>query len=185
MELLYDFLDWAWARHHNPLSWYIRPLFVLPYCYFAYRKSGWGIALTIVAVLSSMFWFPAPDVVDARAAAFLAIERQYVTGTWTAAKIAMTALVPIWFAVLAMAFWRRSWLAGFLVINIGALLKVAWSFYFAGGSAWSIIPPVVIGALIVNGIGLLAYRRLRPVAEPPGALRTANRADADRSPAGR
>ena len=25
MELLSDFLAWAWARHHNVLSWYIRP----------------------------------------------------------------------------------------------------------------------------------------------------------------
>ena len=161
MDALYDFFNWAWERHHNPLSWYIRPLFVLPYCYFAYRKSGWGIALTVVAVLTSMFWFPAPEAGDPRAAAFLEAERQYITGTWTFAKIAMTALVPVWFVVLGWAFWRQSWLAGFLVINIGALLKVAWSFFYAGGSAWSIIPPVLVGALMVNGIGYYAYRRVR------------------------
>ena len=56
---------------------------------------------------------------------------------------------------------RRSWLAGFLVINVGALLKVIWSFYFAGGSAWSIIPPVAIGAVVVNGLMLYVYRRVR------------------------
>jgi uncharacterized membrane-anchored protein YitT (DUF2179 family) len=161
MEIFYDFLQWAWARHHNPWSWYIRPLFVIPFCYFAYKKSGWGIGLTIVAVLSSMFWFPAPDVQDPRAAAFLEAERQYVVGGWTWAKTAMTALVPVWFAVLAWAFWSRSWLAGFLVINIGVLLKVIWSFYFAGSSALSIIPPVAIGALVVNGVGWYAYRRVR------------------------
>jgi hypothetical protein len=33
MDGLQDLLDWAWARHHNPLSWYIRPLFVLPFCF--------------------------------------------------------------------------------------------------------------------------------------------------------
>ena len=58
MDGLQDFLDWAWARHHNPLSWYIRPLFVLPFCYFAYKKNWWGMVLTVLAVLSSMFWFP-------------------------------------------------------------------------------------------------------------------------------
>ena len=163
MDLLQDFLAWAWARHHNPLSWYIRPLFVLPYCYFAYKKSGWGIAVTIVAVLSSMFWFPAPAETNPRAAEFLAMERQYITGTWTLAKVAMTALVPAWFIALAVAFWRRSWLVGFLVINLGALLKVIWSFSYGGESALSIIPAVGIGALIINGVMLYAYRRLRPV----------------------
>lgn len=161
MDSLSEFLNWAWARHHNPLSWYIRPLFVLPFCYFAYKKSAWGVALTIVAVLSSMFWFPAPAATDPQAAAFLAMERQYITGAWTLSKVAMTALVPVWFIALGWAFWQRSWLTGFLVINVGALLKVVWSFYFAGASAWSIIPPVILGALIINGVVLYAYRRAR------------------------
>ena len=161
MDVLYDFLNWVWERHHNPLSWYIRPLFVLPFCYFAYKKRVWGIVLTILAVLSSMFWFPVPTTADPRVAAFLAMERQYITGVWTLAKCAITALVPIWFIVLAWAFWQRSWLAGFVVINIGALLKVVWSFYFAGTSAWSIIPPVSLGALVINAVMLYAYWRVR------------------------
>ena len=159
MDWLQDFFSWAWARHHNPLSWYIRPFFVLPYCYFAFKKSGWGIALTIVAVLSSMFWFPAPEKADPRAAEFLAMEQRYVGGSWGFAKIAMTALVPAWFTALGAAFWQRSWLVGLLVINLGVLLKVVWSFYFGGASAWSIVPPVAIGAVVVNGVILFAYRR--------------------------
>lgn len=172
MEVLSDFLSWAWERHHNPLSWYIRPLFVLPFCYFAFKKSVWGVVLTVGAVATSMFWFPAPAVNDPRAAEFLAIERQYITGAWTLPKIAMTALVPLWFVVLAWVFWRRSWLAGFLVINVGALLKVVWSFYFGGAAAWSIIPAVSLGAVVVNGVMLYAYRR---VGERPGERRSRSR----------
>jgi hypothetical protein len=26
MDSLVDFFNWAWARHHNPLSWYVRPV---------------------------------------------------------------------------------------------------------------------------------------------------------------
>lgn len=174
MDLLYDFLNWAWERHHNPLSWYIRPLFVLPFCYFAYKKNVWGVVLTVVAVLSSMFWFPAPAAGDERAAEFLAMERRYVTGGWTWAKSAMTALVPIWFVLLAWAFWRRSWVAGFLVINVGVLLKVVWSFYFAGESAWSIIPPVSLGAVVVNGLLLAVYWRVRRRALPATGSRPAS-----------
>jgi hypothetical protein len=159
MESLSEFLNWAWARHHNPLSWYIRPLFVLPFCYFAYKKSVAGVVLTVVGVLSSMFWFPAPSETDPQAAAFLAMEREYVTGGWTWAKTGMTVLVPIWFVVLAWAFWRRSLWAGLAVINVGAVLKVIWSFYFAGETAWSIIPAVSVGAVICNGILIYAFRR--------------------------
>jgi hypothetical protein len=108
-----------------------------------------------------MFWFPAPSTTDQRAAAFLAMEQQYITGSWSLSKVAMTALVPLWFVALAWAFWRRSWLAGFLVINVGALLKVIWSFYFGGASAWSIIPAVGLGALVINGLMVYAYRRAR------------------------
>ena len=33
-----EFVAWAWARHHNILSWYVRPLFILPFCFFAYMR---------------------------------------------------------------------------------------------------------------------------------------------------
>jgi hypothetical protein len=45
-----DWIDalaaWAWNRHHNVLSWYIRPLFLLPFCWFAHRRSPLGLAAT-------------------------------------------------------------------------------------------------------------------------------------------
>ena len=36
------FFHWAFARHHNPLSWYIRPLFLIPFCLAAYHRSHAG-----------------------------------------------------------------------------------------------------------------------------------------------
>ncbi len=56
----------AWERHHNVLSWYVRPLFILPLAHFSYRRSLSGIALTLVALWTSVFWFPAPARVDPR-----------------------------------------------------------------------------------------------------------------------
>lgn len=168
MDTLVDFLNWAWARHHNPLSWYIRPLFILPFCYFAYKKSAWGVALTVVAVISSMFWFPAPETPDPRAAAFLAVEREYITGPLTLGKLAMTALVPIWFITLASAFRRRSWVAGAVVIGLGTLLKVLWSFSVAGDSAWAIVPPVALGTSLCGGTLFYVYWRLHR--RPGGAM---------------
>ena len=103
-ELLNEFLSWAWARHHNIVSWYIRPLFLLPLAYFSYRRSLSGIALTVVALATSMFWFPAPERVDPRVEEFLAFEREWLTGEWTLDKVLITSVVPLSLTAFCLAF---------------------------------------------------------------------------------
>ena len=153
---------WAWARHHNELSWYIRPLFLLPFCYFAYRRSLWGIVLTVLALLTSMFWFPAPERVDPRAAEFLAAERDYLTGDWTLTKILLALLVPVSFAALAVAFWRRSLVWGLAVINASGLVKVVWSFYFGEESGGlTLLPSALVGLAVCDAVILYVVRRMR------------------------
>jgi hypothetical protein len=161
MEILGDFLDWAWARHANPFSWYIRPLFILPFCYFAYKTSVWGVVLTLVAVTTSMFWFPAPAMPDPRAVALLDMERRYVGGPLTLERIVLTTLIPGWFVALAWAVRRRSLLGVTAVIVSGTLLKVGWLFHEAGSNAWVIIPPVALGTAVCACVLSLAYARTR------------------------
>ena len=161
MDTLFDFLNWAWARHHNPLNWYIRPLFILPFCYFAYKKSARGMVLTVLAVTSSMFWFPAPATPDPTATTFLEVERRWITGPPTLGQVVLTALIPIWFIALAAAFRQRMWVAAASVIVVGTALKVAWSFYMGGASAWIIVPPVALGNAVVAGVLIYAYWRTR------------------------
>ena len=164
MDTLVDFLNWAWARHHNPLSWYIRPLFILPFCYFAYRKSLRGLVVTLVAVTSSMFWFPAPATVDPTATTFLAVERQWITGPPTRSRLVLMVLIPMWFIALAVAMRRRLWATAAFVIVAGTALKMAWSFYVAGTSAWVIVPAVAVGNAVCAGVLTYAYWRTRSVA---------------------
>ena len=57
-----------------------RPLFLLPFCYFAYKRSTWGIVLTLFALVTSMVWFPAPERPGPRAVEFLAMEKDSLTG---------------------------------------------------------------------------------------------------------
>ena len=161
MDSLVDLLNWAWARHHNPLSWYIRPLFILPFCYFAYKRNVRGMVWTLVAVTSSMFWFPAPATPDPTATAFLAVERQWITGPLTLDRLVLTALIPIWFIALAAAFRHRMWVAAASVIVVGTALKVAWSFYMGGASAWIIVPPVALGNAVCAGVLMYVYWRSR------------------------
>lgn len=150
MEFLTDFLAWAWARHHNVLSWYIRPLFILPFIYFAYKRSWAGMLITILALATSMFWFPAPAVADPMVAQFLEAEREFILGPFTAQKAFLWFTVPLFFYLLALSFWKRSWWWGAAVINLAALGKVAWSVSEGGQSGWAVLVPAVIGLLVCN-----------------------------------
>lgn len=181
MDGFQSFLAWAWERHHNPLSWYIRPLFLLPYCYFAYKRSGWGMALTLTALATSMFWFPRPAEVSPQVTEFLEIERQYLTGPWPPLKVLITGLAPLMLVLLGWGFWRRSWVVGAWVINLGAISKVAWSFYFGSETAWSLVPPAATGLLICNLVLFYAYRRIHNGSTRSGT-RSSSRSDTQPAP---
>jgi hypothetical protein len=155
-----DFLAWAWEGHHNVLSWYVRPLFVLPLAYFSYRRSLSGIALTLVALATSMFWFPAPEPVDPGVEEFLAFEREWLTGKWTMAKVATTLPVPFILGTMCLAFWRRSLVWGLVVINAMAVGKVAWG-VIDGGTGWAMLPPALAGLIVCDAIVLYAAHRIR------------------------
>ena len=77
--------------------------------------------MTLVALATSMFWFPKPARVDPQVAAFLAAEREAVVGHWTLAKVLMLASIPLFFLALGAAFWHRAWWIGVLVLGVGAL----------------------------------------------------------------
>jgi hypothetical protein len=162
-----EFAAWAWARHHNELSWYIRPLFLLPFCYFAYKRSLWGIVLTVLALATSMFWFPAPERVDPRAAEFLAVEREYLTSGWTLTKVLLALIVPVSFAALAVAFWKRSLVWGLAVINAMVLVKIVWSFYFGDESGGlTLLPSALAGLAVCDAVILYIVRRMRKGSSP-------------------
>src|SRR5687768_10999449 len=151
-EWLTELVSWAWARHHNVLSWYIRPLFFLPFCFFAYRRTWAGIVATLVALATSMAWFPAPANPDPAMIQMLQVERDYLLGEWTAAKVAMSLLVPLIFFGLAAALWRRSFGWALVVINTAFLFKIVWTFFYdaEGAGAQAHLRAVVIGMVLVN-----------------------------------
>jgi hypothetical protein len=162
-----EFGAWAWKRHHNVLSWYIRVLFLLPLCYFAYKRSLTGIVLTLVALATSMFWFPAPENPDPRTLEFLAMEREYLAGEWTAAKILLGLLVPVSLAALALAFWKRSVVYGLVLINAMVLVKLAWSFFYGDASGGlTLLPSQLLGLAILNAAVLYVLRRMRKRSSP-------------------
>jgi len=160
-QLLADFGDWAFDRHANVLSWYIRPLFLLPLAWFAYRRSGWGIAGTLVAMASSIFWFPAPARPDPKVLEFLDFERDWLTGNWDAPKIVLTLVVPLLLTSYCLAFWRRSVLWGLVILNLMAGGKLLWGVVAGDGTGWAMTAPGLAGLLIGDVVLLRVLRRLR------------------------
>ena len=162
-----EFGAWAWERHHNVLSWYIRVLFLLPFCYFAYRRSLFGMVLTLVALATSMFWFPAPERPDPRVLEFLAMEREYLAGEWTTARVLLGLLVPGSLAALAVVFWKRSIVYGLVLINAIVLVKLAWSFYFGDASGGlTLLPSQLLGLAVLNAVVLYVRHRMRKRSSP-------------------
>ncbi len=160
-QLLADIGDWAFDRHLNPLSWYIRPLFLIPLAWFAYRRSGWGIAGTLVALATSIAWFPVPAVPDPQIQEFLDFEREWITGTWDLQKFAQAALAPLALTAYCLAFWRRSPLWGVLLLNVMLAGKLLWGVVVGDGTGWAMTVPGLVGVLVGDAAVLWGLRRLR------------------------
>lgn len=162
MDWLNEVAAWTWARHHNMLSWYIRPLLLLPFCFFAYRRSRVGIGLVLLSFATSWFWFPAPARPDPRVIEMLAAERAYWTGTWSVWKIAIALLVPAGFGALALAFWKRSIGYGVAVFNAMVLFKIVWTFAVAdAGGALQHLVPAALGLAVCNAVIVVVLRWFR------------------------
>lgn len=155
-----SFFNWSYERHQNQLSWYIRPLFLIPFCYFAYNRSWAGISGTVFLLLTSMFWFPKPDTVNESAKQFLEMEKEWLTGHWSFSKILMTLLVPVSLYALGAAFWKRSLSIGLSVITLIAVAKMIWSVAFGGQSGKSIFVPAIVGLIVCIVLIYRGFKRL-------------------------
>ena len=156
-----DLGDWIWQRHQNIWSWYLRPLFLLPLAWFAYRRSVFGIVGTLIALVTSMFWFPAPAQPDPRVTEFLAFEQAWLAGDWDAAKVLLTLLVPVALTAYCAAFWRRSLPWGLVVLNVMALGKLGWGVWAGDGSGWAMTLPALIGLVVGDVVLVAAWIMLR------------------------
>lgn len=154
------FFDWVFDRHHNQWSWYLRPIFLIPFCYFAYKQIWAGISITIFFLFTSMFWFNRPEVVSDNVKTFLQFEKDWLYSAWNYKKILLIITVPISFFALGLAFWKRSLLIGLWVMAIVATGKIIWSIQNAGEAGKSIIIPAVVGLLLCCGLIFFGFKRL-------------------------
>ncbi len=172
-DYLADFGDWAYDRHGNVLSWYIRPLFLLPLAWFAHRRSGWGIAGTLVALATSMSWFPAPARPSPQVLEFLDFEREWLTGDWTGPKVLVSLVAPLSVTAFCLAFWKRSIGWGLVILNLMAGGKLLWGVVAGEGTGWAMTAPALVGLMIGDAVLLWVLRRVR-ARRQPGASRPAS-----------
>jgi hypothetical protein len=140
-------------------SWYIRPVFILPFCYFAWRRSLTGIVVTLVATLTSIAWFPAPEAPSPDALRYLDVERRWLSSGPLTLATGLLVATSLW--LLAAAFWQRQWLLGVLVLNLATFAKVAFSVVFGGNAGWAALAPSLVTLAVCNAafFALYALRR--------------------------
>ena len=154
------FFNWIFERHQNILSWYIRPLFLIPFAFFAYKRSWSGIFIIIFCIFTSMFWFNKPEIINPQVKEFLEFEKEWLFSIWDYKKILLALTVPVSFSLLGLAFWKRSLWLGLSVVVLIASGKIVWSIYNASESGKQILIPAIIGLMFCILLIYYGFRRL-------------------------
>ncbi|WP_026584701.1 hypothetical protein [Bacillus sp. J33] len=153
-----EILNWAFQRHLNPLSWYIRPVFLIVLAFFAYKRSWTGVIITFFLMMSSMVWFPAPEKINPQMQAVLEYEKTLLSNPVSA--ILTIALMMVFVVLILMAFWKHSLKFGLIILNAALIGKVILSLLFTGENGWAPLGNTLFGLILVNGIGaFILYRK--------------------------
>src|SRR4028119_1666120 len=144
-----EFVAWAWERHHNVLSWYIRPLFLLPFCFFAYKRSLWGMTLTLLALATSMFWFPAPGEASPAVKEMPAAGRADAAGNWRAGGGGRAARAT-------SVFWAPA--PGEASPAVKEMLAAEREYLTANWTLWKVLIALVVPATLA-ALGLAVWKR--------------------------
>ena len=156
--------SWIWDRHQNLFSWYSRPLFIIPACYFAYQHKLWHTTACMVLMFASLFWFSAPEQVSVEVQAFLEWEKQlFFIGDSITPLVFLLVGVLFFLIGLFYAFYKRSIWYGLLIINIGTLLKIFVSLYWGQEAGTTAILPSISSILIINVIAWILWKRTKNI----------------------
>ena len=142
------FFLWAFERHQNTLSWFIRPLILIPFCYFAYKKSLNWILVTVLALFTSMFWFPIPNEINPQVIDFLTMEKEFLTSWINIEKIIFSFIILFNFYFLVFSFVTKSIKLWIFIALLAAVWKSLWSVFM---TEWwiSVIPFALLWFLLL------------------------------------
>lgn len=144
--------DWAWARHHNEWSWYIRPFIMIGFCVAAWYRHRMAVVVIAVFFPISAVIFPAPDKPKPYVVEFLKAERELLEALTSLELVAFSVLVVIFLWLLALAFWRRSLGLGLIVANLGGAIKLSFGYVMWGETGGVALLPTLLTALVFNSV---------------------------------
>lgn len=152
-------LEWAFARHLNPWSWYIRPIFLILLCYSAYKRSWKRIIIIFILMTSSMVWFPPPETIDPQMQEVLEFEKKVLSSPGTA--IVTLVIMFLFLGSVLFSFWKRSLRVALIILNLAIIGKPILSYLFTGGAGRGTIPVTIFGLVIVNllAFGIYWYKK--------------------------
>lgn len=150
---------WVWDRHQNQFSWYSRPLFLIPACYYAYRRKFWMIVGFMAMLVCSLFWFAAPENVAEHVSGYLAWEKQLFFSNESMIPIFLLSVaVAVFLVGLFSAFWYRSFWLGLILINAGTAMKIVVSTTLGNEFGTAVLIPSLSSLAIINLVAFLVWR---------------------------
>lgn len=159
------FFEWVWQRHHNPMSWHIRPWLLVIFAYFSYRQHITGTIVTLISGLTSIYWFPENAAPSSEVLTLLSLEHNFIHGGWSFLKVASLLGAASFIGLLGYAFWKRFFALGLIATDGIILAKIIWNtFQFQGyafsNTFWSLAALVIINVLLTYVYHKLDTKRL-------------------------
>ena len=150
---------WIWERHQNQFSWYSRPLFIIPACYYAYRQKLLHVIGFMLLLLTSLFWFSAPEQVPESVSDYLEWEKElFFSNESSMPLITLTVAVIIFLFGLFYTFWKRNPWYGLLLINVGTIIKIIVSIGFGKEVGMAAIVPSLSSIAFINFVAFIIWR---------------------------
>lgn len=120
----------------------------MPFCLAACRRSHAGIWATLFLLLTSIAWFPAPDVPHSDIQAFLQMEQHFLRSGLNVEKIFAAVAVSGSLTLTAVAFWKRSLALVVYCLVAMAGSKILWSIAQGSTAGKQVILPAALGLVI-------------------------------------
>ena len=149
----------AFTRHLNPLTWYIRAIYLIIICYFSYIRSWKGVLIPSILMGGSIAWFIETNTIDFNIQTGLAYEKILLNAPFSA--IITILVYAVFVILLSIAFWKRSIKIGLFTLNAILIGKMILGLIFIKDTGWSPISATIFGLIIVNRIGLSLSRKMQ------------------------